>query len=92
MRPATQRESKIEKTARLLAEKRGWFQVKIEKASINGFPDRLFVKDGKTIYVEFKSATGQLRPEQVRVIGTLRKQGAEVYVVSSLEEANVIFE
>ena len=92
MKQLPQRESKVEKTSRLLAEKRGWFQVKIEKASINGFPDRLFIKDGKTIYVEFKSDMGKLRPEQERVISTMREHGAEVYVVSTLEGANVIFE
>lgn len=92
MKPLVQRESKIEKASRLLAEKRGWFQVKIEKASINGFPDRLFIKNGKTIYVEFKNDTGKLRPEQIRVIDTMREYGADVYVVSTLEEANVIFE
>lgn len=91
MKPQIQRESRIEKTSRLFAEKCGWFQVKIEKASINGFPDRLFIRGGKTIYVEFKSDTGRLRPEQERVITEMRSKGAEVYVVSTLEEAYVIF-
>lgn len=91
MKTLNQRESRIEKTSRLLAEKRGWFQVKIERASINGFPDRLFIKNGVTIYVEFKNDAGVLRPEQERVIETMRQHGAKVYVVSTLEEADVIF-
>ena len=91
MESLSQRESRIEKTSRLLAEKRGWFQVKIERSSVNGFPDRLFIKNGNTIYVEFKNDAGKLRPEQERVIDTMRKHGASVYVISTLEEADVIF-
>lgn len=91
MKQQIQRESKIEKTSRLLAQKRGWFQVKIEKANINGFPDRLFIKDGRTVYVEFKNDNGRLRPEQDRVIAQMREHGAEVYVISTKEEADVVF-
>lgn len=91
MKPQIQRESKIEKTSRLIAEKHGWFQVKIEKASINGFPDRLFIKNGRTVYVEFKNDNGRLRPEQDRVITQMREHGAEVYVISTKEEADVVF-
>lgn len=91
MKPRIERENRVEKAACVFAEKRGWFQVKIQKASINGFPDRLFIRNGETIYVEFKSETGRLRPEQERVIEELREQGAKVYVISSLEQASVIF-
>ena len=91
MKQQIQRESKIEKTSRLLAQKRGWFQIKIEKASVNGFPDRLFIKDGRTVYVEFKNDNGRLRPEQDRVIAQMREHGAEVYVISTKEEADVVF-
>ena len=90
MKTLSQRESRIEKTSRLLAEKRGWFQVKIERTSVNGFPDRLFIKNGNTIYVEFKNDAGKLRPEQERVIETMRSHGTKVYVVSTLDEADVI--
>lgn len=86
-----ERESRIEKTSRLIAEKNGWFQVKIERTSINGFPDRLFIRNGQTVYVEFKNSAGRLSLEQQRVIDTMREHGAVVYVISSVEEANVIF-
>lgn len=63
-----QRESAIERKCKLLAQQKGWFQVKIEKASVRGFPDRLFIRAGKTVYVEFKNEVGRLSDEQVRVI------------------------
>ena len=86
-----QRESTIERKCTLFARQQGWFQVKIEKASIRGIPDRLYIRDGKTVYVEFKNAVGRLSEEQVRVIAQMREHGAEVYVISSMEEANAIF-
>lgn len=92
MKQIVKRESKVEKACRLLAEKRGWLQFKIEKTNVNGFPDRLFIKDGRTVYVEFKSETGQLRPEQRHVIDKMREFGATVYVISSLEAADAIFD
>lgn len=84
-------ESKIEKQCCLYAEKRGWWQTKIEKASVRGFPDRLFIKDGETVYVEFKNEKGRLSADQERIIAKMREQGARVYVISSLESAYAIF-
>lgn len=91
MKQTIQRESRIERKAKLLAQQLGWFQVKVEKTSVRGFPDRLFIRNGKTIYVEFKNETGRLSEEQVRVITQMREHGAWVYVISTLEEANAIF-
>ena len=91
MKQQFQRESSIERKCKLLAQQKGWFQVKIEKTSVRGFPDRLFIRDGKTMYVEFKNEVGRLSDEQVRVIAQMRERGADVYVISSMEEANAIF-
>lgn len=86
------RESRIERSACLLAEQRGWFQVKVEKASIRGFPDRLFIKEGRTLFVEFKNERGILSDDQRRVVAQMREHGADVWVISSLEEADALFE
>ena len=91
MKQQFQRESAIERKCKLLAQQKGWFQVKIEKTSVRGFPDRLFIRAGKTVYVEFKNEVGRLSDEQVRVIAQMREHGADVYVISSMEEANAIF-
>ena len=91
MKQQFQRESKIERKCKLLAQSQGWFQVKIEKCSVRGFPDRLFIRNGKTMYVEFKNEVGRLSDEQIRIIEQIREHGADVYVISSLEEANAIF-
>lgn len=87
-----QRESLIEKKSKLLAEQRGWFQLKIEKCNKRGFPDRMFIKDGRVIFVEFKNERGRLSEEQKRMIQSLRDDyQAQVWVISSLGEANEVF-
>ena len=75
----------------MFAQQKGWFQVKIEKTSVRGFPDRLFIRAGKTVYVEFKSEVGLLSDAQIRVIAQMREHGADVYIISSMVEANAIF-
>lgn len=87
-----QRESLIERKSKLLAEQRGWFQLKIEKCNKRGFPDRMFIKNGRVVFVEFKNERGRLSEEQKRMISSLRDEyKAEVWVISTLEEAYGIF-
>jgi VRR-NUC domain-containing protein len=42
---------------------------------------------GKTLYIEFKTESGTLSPDQKRVIAALRQNGHRVYVAWSYEEA-----
>jgi len=45
-----------------------------------GWPDLLMVKD-RVVWIELKDADGQLRPDQLEVIGLLIDSGAEVYIM-----------
>ena len=54
-----------------------------------GAPDRLvFFPNGKLVWVELKSLTGQLRPGQIREHNRLRKMGQTVVVLRSKEEVD----
>lgn len=48
-----------------IARKSGIISIKMENCGHVGIPDRLFITpDGETFWVEFKTATGKLSPEQ----------------------------
>lgn len=79
------RESLIERKACQCAKAQGWLVYKFVSPGNSGVPDRLFIRDGQVVFVEFKATGEQLRPLQQRVIDKMREHGATVYVVDSLE-------
>jgi Holliday junction resolvase len=59
-------ESELEKKCSQYARERGWASVKLEKNWNKGVPDRLFVKNDKVFFVEFKKDKNQkLSQEQI---------------------------
>ena len=79
------RESLIERKCCQYAKANGWLSYKFVSPSQSGVPDRLFIRDGAVVFVEFKATGEQLRPLQRRVIDTMRQIGATVYVIDSIE-------
>lgn len=70
-----------------LAEEAGWFVRKLTWVGRRGAPDRMFVKPGRFVLIEFKrpkkDATVQQSKEHVR----LRQAGFEVHTCPTIEEA-----
>lgn len=85
-------ESRIERESCDYAIARGWFEVKLEKCSKDGIPDRLLARKPEgVVLIEFKRpGDGELSAAQQRRIKTLREHGVTVYVVDSLEQAKKI--
>lgn len=83
-------ESDIEQEHRKIAKAAGWLVVKIMRASPNGFPDRLYAKNGRVVLMEWKRPGGPVSPQQRLRHRELHKAKVEVYVVESLIEANWI--
>ena len=50
-----------------------------------GFPDIAIFYNGKTLFIEFKSATGKLSEAQKNLFPEFAKQGHTVHIVRSLE-------
>lgn len=89
-RVRTERESEIEQEAMEYAEWRGWWQFKIMRASRNGIPDRLLLRNGQLIFVEFKREGEVPTPQQIKRHAEIRAHGGTVYVCDSLAEAKRI--
>jgi hypothetical protein len=75
-----QPESNFEQKWSKKAAARGWMPVKIIQASMNGLPDRMYLKDGKVFFIEFKAKNGKLRDLQRYRIEQLRKKGFHCFV------------
>jgi len=79
-------ESKIQASCINHAKKNGWFVLKVIRCNVNGFPDATFFKDGKTFFVEFKTAIGKQSKLQEYVESELVKQGFKYYLIRDLKE------
>lgn len=78
-------ESYIEGKVIEAAKKNGWFHRKVKWRNSRDAPDDLFIKDGRHVWVEFKSPGEPPRKAQLDEHEEMRKYGAEVYVVDLIE-------
>lgn len=61
-------------------------------SGVNGVPDRILIGNSHTIFVEVKSDEGSLSEIQKRRIKHIAEHGGEVYVVSSRNAVDILFE
>lgn len=59
----------------------GWLAWKMEIIGRNGCPDFIFMRAGRVVWMEFKSAAGRLSVQQTLRIAELKAQKIEVHVV-----------
>lgn len=60
------------------------------KSTRAGVPDRVVVRNGHTLFVEFKAPRGRPSVLQRVQIGRLRKAGADVRVIDSLAKVDAL--
>ncbi len=81
------RERDIEKRVVDLAKKAGWLVFKWVSPSQRGVPDRIFIKDGTVVMIEFKAPGKKPTQLQAHVIKQLRAHFMVVHVCDSVESA-----
>ncbi len=77
------KESQLEKKCCLIAKQYQWWQTKINPSSKNGIPDRLFVKNGKYVWVEFKKKNGKRSKIQMFRQTEMKKYGMEIFTIDN---------
>ena len=83
------RESTIEARLRKRVRAKGGLCYKFVSPGNDGVPDRIvFIPDGRTIYVETKAPNGRLSEIQKWQQSEMRKRGADVRTIWSVEQVN----
>lgn len=85
------RESKIERDGTTYARSLGWLPFKFVSPSQVGVPDKLFLRDGVCVFVEFKAPDGVISKIQMAIHRMMRTHGFPVYIVSSIEDGKKLF-
>lgn len=83
-------ETTIEEPAAAFGELRGWMQAKIVRLGKRAWPDRIFIRAGRIIFIEFKRPGEEPTVQQYKRHRDLKSHGAEVFWVDNLEDAKRI--
>lgn len=84
------RESLIEGANCLYAESRGWTVLKLDGGGSNGKPDRVYLRAGVTMFIEYKRKGEHLKPLQEYWRRVLIGQGFDHHVVDNLEDGKIV--
>lgn len=79
-------EQHIEVNVKQYGRETGWWVRKFSSPGHRGVPDDIFIKEGRVVFIEFKSNQGHLSRLQQVEIELLREAGAEVYVVDNIND------
>ena len=78
-------EKQIEKKVCEYAESLGWLHYKFKSMSNKAVPDRIFIKGGVVLFVEFKAKGKRPSKLQLKVHEQFRAQGMNVCVIDDVE-------
>lgn len=80
-------EKDIERKACAWAREQGWIVYKFTSPQRRSVPDRIFLRNGRTVFIEFKRPGGRLTPMQARELRKLQQAGFQAEVAWSVEDA-----
>ena len=80
-------EQSIQTKIKKKLEADGWLVVKLIKTSMNGIPDFMCLKEGKTMFIEVKTENGVVSPLQLERKRQLETQGFECKIWIDYERA-----
>jgi len=85
-------ESFVERKAMKRAKELGWWEVKLMVASKRGVPDRVLIRAGRVVWMEFKRFGEEPSRQQQLRMSEIFAHGAEVYWVDTYEQAIAILD
>lgn len=85
-------ERDIERAVMTWAKGQGCICLKLNLIGNTGWPDRLFLYNGKCVFIEFKRPGGKLHRNQPQRINALRAQGFTAEVFDNVDNAITFLE
>lgn len=85
-------EKKLEKRCTDVSKANGWYTTKLSSPSHRGVPDRIFIREGNVVFVEFKAPGNHPTKLQAHTIDQMQDHGALVYVVDTIEKFKALLE
>lgn len=86
------RESKIEREVCKYAKETGWLCYKFSSPGNRGVPDRIFIRKGRIVFIEFKATGNKPTKLQESIISKMRMQGIEVSIIDNIENGKYILQ
>ena len=84
------KESTMQSRIMQMLSNQGWLVVKVIQTNMNGWPDLMCLKDGKTFFIEVKTSRGKLSPLQQYRHEELKKRGFNVFTLYDLKNVESI--
>lgn len=88
---AAARESKIEKAVCDHAKSKGWLVYKWSSPGNRGVPDRLFIRKGYVLFIEFKRKGGKTTPIQELIHKKFLEHEFKVHLIDNIEDGKLLF-
>lgn len=85
------RESIIQTQIRKYLELNGWMVIKLIQTTMNGIPDLMALKSGRTVFVEVKQPGKKPTDLQAYRHGKLKEKGFDVITATSAREVENFF-
>ena len=85
-------EKKLEKRCTDVAKANGWWSRKFSSPSNRGVPDRIFIKEGMVIFIEFKALGNSPTPLQQHEMDLIRDHGGMAYWTDNVEAFKVFLD
>lgn len=85
-------ESRIESVVCQHAKKLGWLVYKFTSPGHRGVPDRVFFRNGETVFIEFKRKGGKLTALQASCLVKLKNQKFTCLVIDDIDKGKEFFD
>ena len=83
-------EAKLEAAVKKWADEKGWYCRKFTSPSNRAVPDRLFLKEGRVVFIELKAPGRKPTKAQEMELQWIREHGGEAYWADNLDDVKTI--